>query len=331
MKASNSFYKKAGKQLKKTLTTILIITFLLLLLTFPTIALKGAKTGLLLWFQTVLPTLLPFMIVSNLMIKLRVTDCLTALFSPVGSRLFGLSRAGCYPFLIGMLSGYPVGAKACSDLVKANEISRHEGQYLLCFCNNASPMFILSFISMQCLGLNQKGFLVLSLVYGSAIMTGFLYRILHWHAFTSHSYNADTCQTAGIQTDADKISSFAILDQTILSAFEILVKAGGYIILFSILAELALHFTFIPEVLRFFVIGFLEITTGSAAISFSKLAFTKKIILTLLLTAFGGLSSHAQTYSVIMDSGLSIKTYFLFKCINACIAGILTLFLINVF
>lgn len=316
--------------MKKFFITLSVISFLLLLLAFPAAALKGAKTGLMLWFQTVLPTLLPFMIVSNLMIQLQITDCLTALFAPVARRLFGLSRFGCYPFLIGMLSGYPVGAKACSDLVRNKEITRQEGQYLLCFCNNASPMFLISFIAAQCLGLKKKGFLVLFIVYGSAVLTGFLYRMANKPSLSVHTVSRSSCFITKEQCPKCKISAFAILDQTILNAFEILVKAGGYIILFSILAELLLHVTCLPAGIRYFLIGFLEITTGCAAISFSQLDVTKKIILTHALTAFGGLSSHAQTYSVIMDSGLSMKTYFFYKCINACIAAILALFLVNV-
>lgn len=315
--------------MKKFLISFSTISFLLLLLIFPTITLKGAKTGLMLWFQTVLPTLLPFMIVSNLIMQLNVTDCLTAFFYPTLGKLLGLSKPGCYPFLIGMLSGYPVGAKASADLIASNQISKEEGQYLLCFCNNASPMFIISFVAMQCLGIKQNPFIILGIVYGSALLTGIIYRIIHRKTFQiEHSANLKLTAVS-CSTKPARIPAFAVLDQTILNAFTILVKVGGYIILFSILAEIVLHITFIPETFRYFLIGFLEITTGSAAISFTQFSFTKKMVLTNALTAFGGLSSHAQTYSVIIHSGLSIKKYFLFKCINAGIAAICTLLFVS--
>ena len=41
---------------------------------FPETVCQGAKTGLLLWFQTVLPALLPFMIVSGFFVKKNITD-----------------------------------------------------------------------------------------------------------------------------------------------------------------------------------------------------------------------------------------------------------------
>lgn len=316
--------------MKKFLITFFTLSFLLILLIFPTLALRGAKNGLMLWFQTVLPTLLPFMIISNLIVKLQVTDCLTSFFYPTIGRLLGLSKAGCYPLIIGMLSGYPVGAKACADLVISRKITKDEGQFLLCFCNNASPMFIISFVSMQCLKLNGKGALILCIIYISGIVTAMIYRLL-----TRLQKNSVTSMTipsycaASLTSESPKMSPFLILDQTILNAFEILIKVGGYIILFSILAEIALHLTFIPALLRYFIIGFLEITTGTAAIGIAHFTFAQKIVLTNALTAFGGLSSHAQTYSVIMNSGLSIKKYFLFKCMNACVAGVFTLLLIH--
>ena len=230
-----------------------------------------------------------------------------------------------YAILTGFLCGYPMGAKVIADLLKSNQISKQEGQYLLAFCNNASPMFIISFVAMQCLNIKHNPFIILGIVYGSAILTGIVYRIIHSKTFQIKTSANLELTAVSCSTKPARIPAFAVLDQTILNAFTILVKVGGYIILFSILAEIVLHITFIPKTFRYFLIGFLEITTGSAAISFAQFSFTKKIVLTNALTAFGGLSSHAQTYSVIIHSGLSIKKYFLFKCINAGIAGICTL------
>lgn len=316
--------------MKKFMIPLFTFLFLLLLLMFPSIALKGARTGLMLWFETVLPTLLPFMIASTLIMELQVTDCLTSFIYPVFGNFLGLSKKGCYPFLIGMLSGLPVGAKACADLVKTRQISREEGQYLLCFCNNASPMFVISFIAAQCLHQPTHGFLVLAVIYGSALLTGACYKVMHHSSFIHQYENRQIVTSVSVCTVPNKRPVFAVLDQTILTAFEILTKVGGYIILFSILAEIMLHLVFLPAMIRYCIIGFLEVTTGSAAISLSHFSITQKIVLIHGFTAFGGLSSHAQTYSVIMRSGLSIKTYFIFKCINACIAGGISLLLITI-
>lgn len=313
--------------MKKWLTSLITLLFFLLLLICPQTALTGAKTGLLLWFQTVLPTLLPFMIVSNLMVQFGVTDILSSIFYPILGKLLKISKSGCYPLIIGLLSGYPVGAKACADLVRQKKITCQEGQFLLCFCNSASPMFIISFVTASCLHRPAWGYLVLGIVILSGILSGFVYRFTVGRNEEPLLCTAETIsssQTSEIQTP------FMVLDSTILNAFVILVKIGGYIILFSILAEILSSVTALPSCIRYFLIGFLEITTGAAALSAAPMIFLKKIILTNFLTAFGGLSSQAQTYSVLIHSGLSIRTYFIFKIVSGCFAALLTFLFICV-
>jgi hypothetical protein len=56
-----------------------------------------------------------------------------------------------------------------------------------------------------------------------------------------------------------------------------------------------------------------------------------KIVLTTVLASFGGLSGMAQTKSVLGDSGLSIKSYFIVKLLNAVIAFLLTYTYVSLF
>ena len=129
--------------------TLLLGSIILLFILFPDMVAEGAKLGLTLWFHTVLPALLPFMILSGFMIKQNVTGAVSRVVYPVFARLFGLSKAGCYPAVIGLLSGYPVGAKTTAQLYKEGMLSKEEAQYLLTFCNNASPMFLLEYIGVN--------------------------------------------------------------------------------------------------------------------------------------------------------------------------------------
>jgi nucleoside recognition membrane protein YjiH len=129
------------KSEKKTFTKVGIILFLVLILLFPASSYQGAKMGLLLWFNTVLPTLLPFIIISNLIIRLQIHKPLGKMLYPIFHLLFGVSKGGCYPILIGFLSGYPVGAKSTADLVNSGSIKEEEGQFLLSLCNNVAQCF----------------------------------------------------------------------------------------------------------------------------------------------------------------------------------------------
>ena len=117
----------------------MIMLFLIAMLLFPGASFQGAITGLLLWFHNVLPNLLPFIILSNLMVRLNISKKLSKLFYPVLGRIFKISCEGCYPIIIGFLSGIPMGAKTTAHLVSEHRISIKEGQFLIAMSNNAAP------------------------------------------------------------------------------------------------------------------------------------------------------------------------------------------------
>ena len=123
----------------------LILCFFVMLL-FPSEVFEGAKSGLLLWFLTVLPTLFPFLLISRLLLDSCACSLLNKLLAPAISRLFGISAQGSFAFIVGFLCGYPMGAKITADLFHARQISKAEASYLLSFCNNTSPAFLIHYI-----------------------------------------------------------------------------------------------------------------------------------------------------------------------------------------
>ena len=84
---------------------LFLALFVLLFVIFPDIASQGAQDGLLLWFNVIIPSLCPFMIISSMLVKLNVTSFISNIFYPVFHKIFRLSKNGCYPAVIGMLSG----------------------------------------------------------------------------------------------------------------------------------------------------------------------------------------------------------------------------------
>ncbi len=323
----------------RVLISIGTILLLIILLVFPKAALKGAETGILLWFNVIVPTLLPFIIVSNLIINLNLTTYIAKFFYPVFHRLFAVTKNGCYIIIIGLLTGFPVGAKACGDMVKMHMIDRKEGQYLLTFCNNASPMFIISYISILTLNLSGKQYIILGIVYGGAVLTALLYRFLHGIKTNSFTENSVTIpehnelMAAAISTNSvatkNKHITFSLVDDAITDGFEVITKVGGYIVLFSILANVILSLLPNAPLPGLVSVGILEITNGINAIGTSTLNYATKIALILVITAFGGFSSIAQTKSVIDRSGLSIIKYTLYKAIAAGITLLLAILFIE--
>jgi len=319
------------KSLKNKLPKALILLFLICMLIFSDATILGASSGLLLWFHNVVPTLLPFIIISNLIIRLNISGYISKVFHPFLGRLFGISREGCYPIVIGFLSGLPMGAKVSADLVLEKKISKEEGQFLFAMCNNASPMFIIGYISVTQLKLPHIKYALFAIIYGSAILGALLYRSFHKTKVEDNSINSNHSANDSYPISKSKRFSFDLLDSSIMNGFEIVTRIGGYIILFSIIAQIMKEVLPGSGLIKASLMGILEITTGISQISGTNSNLALKIVLIAALSSLGGLSGIAQTKSVLHNSRLSIQIYFFIKLLSAGIALLLALFYVTFF
>lgn len=319
---------------KRFLLNISFILLLLLMFLYPIPTIKGASGGLLLWFNTILPNLLPFIIVSNIIMKLNITDYICRFFRPLFKRIFKVSQNGCYPIIIGLMSGYPLGGKTCSDMVALNKISKSEGQYLLALCNNASITYIINYIGITTLKVPSLQYVMLGIIYLSSFLSSIISnRIFHLQWDSSlHNDMEDLKQ----KKEKKPFNFRETIDDSIMNGFEVITKIGGYIMLFSVISHILIiasqmdHLNLSPllltiiNYLKLLVIGTLEITTGTYFIGAANITFKAKFLLIMTITAFGGMSSLAQTYSVLNHSNLSIKIYIKTKIMNAVITSIIS-------
>lgn len=311
--------------MKRLLFAALLFGTMLLFLLFPDATLQGAKTGLLLWFEQVLPSLLPFFILTKLLVFLGFHRTLGKLLYPLFHPLFSLSASGCFALVTGLLSGLPLGAKTVSELHAQEEISKREAILLLALCSNPSPMFLISYACIAQLKVTGNPYLVLLLVLASALLCHIGCRLL------PAKPAALPTKQAAHPAEAERTDfSFALLDTCILSGFEAIAKIGGYIILFNIYAAVLPRLLPFPEDSLFCLLPLctLEMTTGIA--SACKLLPDKNLALLLVTCCccFGGLSGLAQTKSVLSDEILSFGGLLLLKlCHCALGAGLALLYL----
>jgi len=329
---------------RSCLIKVAMLLFLCCLLTFPSAALSGAKNGLLLWFNQVLPSLLPFLILSTLFLSTGLSDSIAKKLSPVLSPVFHCSPSGCYAVIIGLLAGLPVGAKTITSLTESGRITKKEGQYLLPLCNNPSPLFLLGFVSVSVLNRPDLRYPILLIVTLSSILAAMIMRPHPDSAPSSSSslpmattpHILNKKQPSGSACSATALPyapkttfsfSFLLLDSAIEQAFSVLTRVGGYIILFSVLANLLTKLPLPPFILA--CMGtFFEITTGSSALA--ALSLPTGVLLPLItgFMTFAGLSTAAQTKSVLAGTEFPFAHYLLTKALAGLIAGLLmTLFL----
>ena len=189
------------------LITLFILLLMILLLCYPSICLNAAKKGLLLWFNKVLPSLLPFMILVNMIVPLGGLNTYIAQLTPLTQRMWKLPGESLLAFIIGLIAGYPMGAKVIKALYDENKLTMQEAQQTLLFSNNCGPLFIIGTVGTAMLGQTQLGvFLFLIHLLTACLMSLLLTR----------SLSNPTCSRPKIVFSSTSSSFFKLLNLSVM-------------------------------------------------------------------------------------------------------------------
>ena len=336
---------KNHRKLRRYSLYLLPLLFLTAILLYPSQARNGAASGLLLWFNVLLPTLLPFMILADLIRRLHIVDSVCAKLSArTGQNLYFL-----YPLILGLLSGLPLGAKLVADAVKEGKLSIRSGQFLLTVCNNCSMMFLIGYVAEQ--QLQQPGLakLFLWLIPLSSLLSALICCMLFSSPVrrlqTANLVQATTFSPNTVSTNPPARSStyklvratdashpsvpnqpfITSISNSIMDSFTVLTQVGGFVILFSVLAEFIL-LTESPLTLP--LVASLEMTTGVRSVCASTLSQHTKTILSAAAVSFTGLSGIAQTACVLSETGLSVIQYTISRILSAVLCAALFMLLL---
>ncbi len=303
--------------MKKKMFILIILLSLFYILRFPAVTFHAAGNGLMLWFEQILPSLLPFAILSNIIISSDILPSLIGKVLPFIKKIIPVSTSGAFVLLSGFLFGFPMGSKNCARLLLEGKMEKHEAEVLFIITNNMSPVFIQNYILGQQLGMSSYFSWSLLVLYVPPLLLGM-------YLLRSPSINGNIQKKSASRS---KIN-FQIVDAGIMNGFETLTKIGGYIMIFSILASCFLMLP-MSDFLKTVCIGVIELTNGIHYLSSTFLSSESKYVLAMIFTAFGGFSGIAQTSAMIKDTGLSMKKYVLWKLVLCIITGILSIIIMH--
>ena len=310
--------------MKQLLSGLPVLVLFLAMLFSPKAVFDGAESGLLLWFQVVFPTLFPFMLVSGLMLSGGGLAVISRIFGRLFSTLFATSPNGSFAVIAGFLCGYPMGAKVSADLVRSGRISRDEGAYLLSFCNNTSPIFIMNFIVWKTFDREELMIPTLLILIGAPAFLSLFFRRFYLKGRKKFPDLSDK------KKNNVKLLNFEMLDSCLADSFESIVKVGLYIIFFSILIALPGKLSAGHPLLAG-ILPTLEMTNGILMIHKAAPDLTVSYPLILGLTSFGGFCSAAQTKCMLKAASLPILPYIIQKLTAAAAASLLGIVYMHVF
>lgn len=289
--------------------TLFLGIFILLILSHSDLSLYYAFHGLTLWYGKMVPTLLPFMILSSIVVRMGIADRMMLVLHPFIGPLFRIRRSASFCLFIGFLCGFPMGAKCAAQLYQKGEISKKEAEYLLAFCNNLSPVYMVGF-ALPLLCLENKILPVLLGFYGIPLIYGIL---LRHTIYKTIPYQ----KPQEINRILPQDTFWKALHGSVRDGIESITTLCGYMMLFNLL-NLFVHLwdaTLLP-----YISPVLEVTGGLSLLS------DKIPVYGLIALSFGGLCCYAQTYSVICDTDLSFGDYCKHKILQTMLSAIYFLF-----
>lgn len=305
------------KYLKRIVFFSLIFLTIFYMLLSPASALQNSADGIRLWFHTLLPALLPFLILSGILTSSGVPAKVFGLLPGRTVNPLGLSCDGMYAFALGLFCGYPMGAKLAADLWRSGRISKREAQYLVMTANNPGPVFVSGYLLHQLLQADHLKAAAFTLLYTSLLLCCLLFRPV-----CARLYPADASEPS-TKKEVSEVPLPELLDTSIMNGFETVTKLGGYILLFSLLSGILEQILPPSGCIGSLIMAVNELTSGSARIAKLPWEFSMRFSVILGAASFGGISCMFQTSSMIRGTGLSLGMYALAKTVNGLLTFVL--------
>lgn len=286
--------------------TFLIFCFMLFLLIYPSLTKEFASLGLITWLENMIPSLLPFMILSGILIQLDLSALFSKPFGILLKPVFKVNNYCIYVIVMGFICGFPMGAKACVDLFQREKITKNEARYLLSFTNNIGPAYFLTFVLGQ-IYQTHNIFFSCFIMFGIPFLYGIFLR------YTVYRNKISFTETTVTLAKPD-MSFFDAVDTAITNGLVQIGILGGYMLFFNLLI-------LIPYLLlgNHYCYSFLhsltEISGGLTLTGKENMPYIHKFIFVHTALAFNGLCCLFQTLHLLKGTGLSGQKYMLHKII----------------
>lgn len=268
-------------------------------------ALTGAAEGLDLCIKTVIPSLFPFVFLSNLL-TLALSGISLPVMRPV-RKLFSMPESTESLLIPAFLGGYPVGAQCIASAHASGALSRQSAENLLAFCSNPGPAFLFGMVGR----FFPEGWMVWCL-WGILIFSALLVSAVFPCAESAGPSRLNPSGGTG----------------SIKTAVTVMGSICGWVILFRVLIAFLDRWCLwlIPDPLRLVLIGMLELTNGCCGLDEIG-SIPLRFALAAGFLSFGGLCVTMQTVSV--TRGLSLRKYLIGKLLHTILCAALAFSVFN--
>ena len=266
-------------------------------------ALGGARNGIALCVQVVIPSLFPFFVLINLLNHATIMSDLSWL-SPL-ERLLNIPRGSASIWLCGILGGYPTGAQLVHRAWRDQTVSEDAANRMLMFCSNAGPAFLFGIIAAQF----ENGAVAWSI----------------WAIHILSSLAVARAMPVDTQERMTKKNSAPLtLSDALKKAVSVTGQVCGWIVLFRVVVAFCIRWFLwvFPNALQALFICLLELANGASFLREIENEGLRMLITTAGVN-FGGLCVLMQTSSV--TDGLKLSSYLKGKLMQTGIGVVLAM------
>lgn len=290
---------------KDVFLLIALLSISAVLVLFSNDARSGAYQGLILAQNTIIPSLLPLLIIFLLIMKTPAKDVLARAFGFISQYVFNLPKITFPAIFLGLIGGYPTGALLCAELFDNEEIDKSQAHDMLCFNFCGGCGFIITALGSGVLRNQRAGIILFVSNVISNIIIAFVLSFKKKRKkeeFYSYSANNGTANALQEATD---------------SAVKSVLSITAFIILFSAVNSILK--------LKDSILPLIEITSGICTnndLSLPKLSF---------YLAFGGLCIHMQLLPILLKCKMNYLHFLLSRIISALLSYQITRLLLAIF
>lgn len=343
---------------KRTTTTLMataVVFMTLSLVFFPKEGFEAGMAGLKLFWEVVFPSLLPFFILSELMLGVGVVHALGVLLEPLMRPLFSVPGVGAFAMSMGLAAGYPMDAVITAKFRKNNMCSRVEGERLLAFTNTADPLFMFGAVAVGMFRNTGVGMILAIAHYIGAFLVGILFKLYgrgkdNPEEGTVQLMRGNLLARAYLEMirarEEDGRSFGKLLGDSVNDSIKTLLMICGFIIFFAVVIKVLTLAGIIPllalpamglfklagldlSLVNPFMAGLIEIDIGSAQVAATKAPLVEQLSVVSFIIAWSGLSVHAQIASVLTGTDIRFSPYVVARLLHGILAAVFTVVLFN--
>lgn len=319
------------------ITIMVIFTFFMII--NPQETVNAAASGFKLWYSILLPALLPFFIVAELLISLGLVKFLGLVLEPLMRPLFRLPGCSSLVIVMGFTSGFPVGAVLTKKLYDEKMLTDEEAERLVSFTNNSSPLFIIGAVGVGMFSSPILGYLLAFSHYTANLLVGLFLTKRAKEKLISPAPKYKNAFRFLLNQETPGIGRLA--GDAIKNSISNMLNIGGFIVIFSVFARMLMVWG-IMDIFAHVVMqalpkaglnyssaygigmGIFEMTIGIRTVASSGIALLSKLVIVSLLLSFSGFSIIAQVMSVVAGSKIRLSFYLKARLMQMIFSGFLT-------